>query len=60
MPPSERFIWSMITLIIALIGVITLEAMHIIVTRTVNSEMLAVISGLIGSLATAAVMGKKQ
>jgi hypothetical protein len=58
--PSERFVWGMVTLIIALIGVIVLEAMLILVTGTVNSEMLAVISGLVGSLVTAFVMGKKS
>lgn len=57
--PSERFVWGMVTLIIALVGVIVLEAMYILVTGTVNSEMLAVISGLIGSLVTAFVMGKR-
>jgi hypothetical protein len=58
--PSERFVWGMVTLIIALVGVIVLEAMHLLITGTVNSEMLAVISGLIGSLVTAFVLGKKQ
>jgi hypothetical protein len=36
-PPSERFIWGMLTLITALIWVIVLEATHII-TKQVNSE----------------------
>ena len=36
-----------------------LEAMHLLVTGTVNSEMLAMISGLVGSLVTAFVMGQK-
>jgi hypothetical protein len=58
--PSERFVWGMVTLIIALVGVIVLEAVNIIVTGTVNSEMLAVVSGLVGSLVTAFVMGKKS
>ena len=57
--PSERFVWGMATLIIALVGVIALEAMYILVTGTVNGEVLAVISGLVGSLVTAFVMGKK-
>ncbi|HLE74913.1 MAG TPA: hypothetical protein VI864_02585 [Candidatus Bathyarchaeia archaeon] len=59
-PPSERFVWGMVLLIIALVGVIVLEAVNIIVTGTVNSEILAVISGLVGSLVTAFVMGKKS
>jgi len=58
--PSERFIWSMITLITALIGVIFLEAIYIIVTKEVNNELIAIVSGLIGSLATAFLMGKNR
>lgn len=57
--PSERFVWGMVLLIIALVGVIVLEAICILVTGTVNNEMLAVISGLVGSLVTAFLMGKK-
>ena len=58
--PSERFVWGMVTLIIALVGVIALEIVCILVTGAFNSELLAVISGLIGSLVTAFVMGKKS
>ncbi len=58
-PPGERFVWGMATLIIALVGVIALEALHILVTGAVNDEMITVISGLVGSLVTAFVMGKK-
>jgi hypothetical protein len=58
--PSERFVWGMLTLITALIGLIILEATHIIITRQVNSEMITIISGLIGSLATAFLLGKKH
>jgi hypothetical protein len=58
--PSERFVWGMVALIVALVGVILLEALCIIVTGTVNAELLAVISGLTGSLVTAFVMGKRN
>lgn len=58
-PPSEKFVWGMVLLIIALIGVIVLEAIYIVVTKSVNNEIVAVISALIGSLATAFLMGKK-
>ena len=58
--PSERFIWGMVLLIIALVGVIVLEVVCIVVTGAFNSELLAVISGLVGSLVTAFVMGKKS
>jgi len=57
--PSERFVWGMVALIVALVGVILLEALYIMVTGTVNAELLAVISGLTGSLVTAFVMGKR-
>ena len=59
-PPSERFVWAMVLSIIALIGVIVLEAIYIVVTKSVNNEMVAVISALVGSLATAFLMGKKN
>ncbi len=58
--PSERFVWGMVALIVALVGVILLEALYIMVTGTVNAELLAVISGLTGSLVTAFVMGKRN
>jgi hypothetical protein len=58
--PSERFVWGMVTLIVALVGVLVLEGVCIVVTGTLNSELLAVISGLVGSLATAFLMGKKN
>jgi len=58
-PPSERFVWAMVLLVIALIGVIVLEAIYIVVTKSVNNEMVAVISALVGSLVTAFLMGKK-
>lgn len=58
--PSERFIWGMIALIIALVGLMLIEIINLIVTGTINNEILAAISGMIGSLLTAFIMGKKQ
>lgn len=57
--PSERFVWGMVLLIIALVGVIVLEAVCIVVTGAVNSELLSVITGLVGALVSAFVVGKK-
>ncbi len=57
--PSERFVWAMSLLIIALVGVIILEGVTIVVTGQVNAELLSVISGLVGSLVTAFLMGKR-
>ena len=59
-PPSERFIFAMVLLMIALVGLIVLEAIYIVVTGTVNSEMIAAITGLIGGIVTAFLMGKKS
>ena len=58
--PSERFVWGMVTLIIVLVGVLVLEGVCIVVTGAINSELLAVISGLVGSLVTAFLVGKKN
>jgi hypothetical protein len=51
-PPSERFVWSMVVLIVALAGLISIELAIIIVTGTVNTEILVVISGLVGALSS--------
>jgi hypothetical protein len=60
-PPSERFVWGMVGLIIALVGAIVLEGMYLVLTGgKVSMELLAVISGLVGSLTTSVVMGKKS
>ena len=57
--PSERFVWGIIAVIIALIGLITLEAMCIVVTGTFNSEVFSGISGIVTGLVTVFVMGKR-
>jgi len=57
--PSERFVWGMTALIIALIGAIVLEAVHIAVLHTSSPELLTIISGLVGSFTTAFLLGPK-
>lgn len=57
--PSERFVWVMALLIVALVGVFVLEAIYIVVTKSVSNELAAVISALVGSVTTAFLMGKK-
>jgi hypothetical protein len=49
-PPSERFVWSMVVIIVALAGLIGIEIAIILVTGTVNTEILVVVSGLVGAL----------
>jgi len=60
LPPSERFVWGMVALIIALVGAIVLEAIFIVVTGRVSTELVAVITGLIGSFTTAFLLGPKE
>ncbi len=58
-PPSERFVWAMVLLMTALVGLIALEAVCIVVTGSVNNELVAAISGLVGGLVTAFLLGRK-
>jgi uncharacterized membrane protein YgcG len=57
--PSERFVWAMVLLMVALVGVIVLEGVCIVVTGAVNGELLSVITGLVGALVAAFVVGKR-
>jgi hypothetical protein len=57
--PPVWFVWGIIAEIIVLIGLIILEAVYIIVTKSCSSELLGVISGLISGLVTMFVMGKR-
>jgi hypothetical protein len=50
----------MVLLLIALVGTIMLEAVYIIVTKNISDELVAGISALVGSLATAFLMGKRS
>jgi hypothetical protein len=58
--PSERFVGGMVLLLVALVGMILLETIFIVVTRTVNDDLIAGISALLGSLTTAFLMGKRS
>ena len=49
-PPSERFIWAMVVLIIALIGLVSIEIALILVTGAVDEAILFVICGIVGAL----------
>lgn len=59
-PPSERFVWAMIFLFVALIGTIVLQAIHLIVLHIMNSELTTIISGLISSIITAVLLESKR
>lgn len=58
--PSERFVWGIIAVIIALVGLIVLEAVWIVVTKTFNLELFSGISGIATGLVTVFVMGKRE
>ncbi len=59
-PPSERFVWAMTFLIIALVGAVSLEAIHIIVVHMLDDGLLNLISGLVGSITTAVLLESKR
>jgi len=56
--PSERFVWGMTALIVALIGSIVLEGVYIAVKGELSVEIWTVVAGLIGSFTTAFLLGK--
>jgi membrane associated rhomboid family serine protease len=58
--PSERFVWAIITVIIALVGLIVLEAIYILVTGKFSSDLFSAISGIATGLVTLFVMGKRE
>jgi len=49
-PPSERFIWAMVVLIIALIGLVFIEIAIILVAGAADEAILFVICGIVGAL----------
>jgi hypothetical protein len=57
--PSEKFVWAMVILIVALVGLVAIEVCDILVTRTVNIEILIVISGLIGAISSRFLEAKR-
>ena len=57
--PSERFVWGIIAVIVALVGLIVLEAVYILVTGKFSSDIFSAISGIATGLVTVFVMGKR-
>jgi hypothetical protein len=51
-PPSERFVWAMLVLIVALVGLVAIEIAVILVTGAANDAILIVVSGLVGAIAS--------
>ena len=49
-PPSNRLVYGMYVAITTLVGLVTLEALHIVVLRSWNSEVFSAITGLIGTI----------
>jgi sorbitol-specific phosphotransferase system component IIC len=58
--PSERFVWGIVAVIVALVGLIALEAVCIAVTGAFNSEVFSGISGIVTGLVTVFVTGKRR
>jgi hypothetical protein len=57
--PSEKFVWAMVILIIALMGLVAIEVCFILVTGTANVEILVVISGLVGAISSRFLEAKR-
>jgi hypothetical protein len=57
--PSERFVWAMVVLIVALVGLVSIEVTLVLVTGAVNGGILIVISGLVGALASRFLEAKR-
>lgn len=57
--PSEKFVWAMVVLIIALMGLVAIEVSYILVAGSINVEILIVISGLIGAISSRFLEAKR-
>ena len=57
--PSERFVWAMVVLIVALVGLVSIEVACVLATGMVNAEILVVIGGLVGALASRFLEAKR-
>ena len=57
--PSERFVWAMVVLIVALVGLVAIEIVYVLVTGQISTEILVVIGGLVGALASRFLEAKK-
>ena len=58
-PPSERFVWAMLVLLVALVGLVSIEVTLVLVTGAVNGGILIVTSGLVGALASRFLEAKR-
>lgn len=58
-PPSERFVWAVLVLIVALAGLVAIEITIVLVTGAVNDAVLVVVSGLVGALASRFLEAKR-
>jgi hypothetical protein len=58
-PPSERFVWAMVVLIVSLVGLVAIEITIVVVTGAVNDVILFVVSGFIGALSSRFLEAKK-
>ena len=57
--PSERFVWAMVVLVVALVGLVAIEIAYVLVTGQISTEILVVVSGLVGALASRFLEAKK-
>ena len=57
--PSERFVWAMLVLIVALAGLVAIEFAIILVTGVFNDAILIVVSGLVGAVASRFLEAKR-
>jgi len=57
--PSERFVWAMLVLIVALSGLVVIEIAIVLVTGAVNDAILIVISGFVGAVASRFLEAKR-
>ena len=59
-PPSERFGWAMLVLIVALVGLVAIELAIILITGAVYDAILIVVGGLVGALANRFLEAKRK
>ena len=57
--PSERFVWAMVVLVVALVGLVAIEIVYVLVTGQISTEILVVVSGLVGALASRFLEAKR-
>ena len=57
--PSERFVWAMVVLVVSLVGLVAIEIAYVLVTGQISTEILVVVSGLVGALASRFLEAKR-